>query len=313
MTTAAQRLTRFRTAEKRLWDSVGVSPTERRVHLDRCETTVRIQEVGEGPTVLFVHGATNGGTSWAQLVERLDGFHCVLLDRPGCGLSDPLPRALDEIEEIEAYADAMIPDVLDAIGVDTAHIIATSYGGYFALRAAAAHPDRIDPMVEFSWPFGAPMARVPLVMRLSSIPGLGRLMARIPPNERAVRMLLRQIGLGRALESGMFPQESVDWFVALLRNTPTIRNELRATPRIIQPIHGLNERVLLTPAVLGAITAPVLFFWGDEDPNGGIDLARPFVELVPKGELVEVNNAGHASWIDEPDRAADAVREFFSR
>ena len=301
---------RFRDAEQRLWQSVGVIPTERRVHLDRLGVTVRVQEVGEGPPVLFVHGGSNGGTSWAQLIARLDGFHCVMLDRPGCGLSDPIPATLTDIEKLETFADAMIPDVLDGIGLARANVVATSYGGYFALRAAAAHPNRFERIVEFGWTIGAPMAKVPPLMRLASVPMLGWVMARVPPNERAVRMMLRQIGLGRALESGRFSQESVDWFLALMRHTPTMRNELKATPRVITPIGGMNPRVLLSERLLASIPTPILFLWGEEDPNGGVDIARPFVDLLPNADLELMSGAGHAPWIDDPDHAAAVTRRF---
>ena len=195
-----------------------------------------------------------------------------MLDRPGCGLSDPLPTPPDDIE---AYADNLIADLLDVLGLAEAHVVATSFGGYFALRGAAAHPDRIDKVLEFSWPFGAPMAKVPLAMRLGSLGGVGWLMARVPPTERAVRMLLRQIGLGAALESGRFDQASLDWYVALLRDTHTMRNEFEASPKLVSPIHGLNEKVLLPARLLADIGSPVYFLWGEDDPNGGADIARP--------------------------------------
>ena len=274
---AAEREGRFREAERRLWDSVGVAPAERRVHLARQRVTVRVQEIGDGPTVLFVHGASNGGSSWAPLVARLDGFHCVLLDRPGCGLSDPIEGRIAHIEALEAHADSLIPDVLDALGAARAHVVATSFGGYFALRAAAAHPERIDRMVEFGWTLGAPMAAVPLAMRLSSVPVIGWTMARVPPNEWAVRMILRQIGLGQALASGRFTQEAIDWYLALLRDTPTMRNELKATPRMIHPLRGMSERVLLSSALLARIQSPILFVWGTDDPNGGGEIGRAHV------------------------------------
>ena len=303
---------RFREAERRLWGSVGLSPTERRLHLDSRDATVRIQEVGEGPTVLFVHGAANGGSSWAELIARLDDLHCVVLDRPGCCLSDPIEPRLRDLKAIEEYADALIPEVLDALELAHANVVATSLGGYFALRAAAAHPHRIDRIVQFGWTVGAPMAKVPLVMRFSSVPVVGWIMARVPPNERAVRMILRQIGLAEALESGRFSQEAIDWFLALLRDTPTMRNEQNASPRVILPIHGMNERVLLSPNLLGGISTPTRFIWGTNDPNGGTDIAQAFVARLPNAELEVLPGAGHAPWIDEPDRAALSTRTFFT-
>ena len=300
----------LRKTEQRLWDSVGVVPTERRLHLARHSCAVRVQEVGEGPAVLFVHGASNGGSSWASLVARLDGFRCILLDRPGCGLSDPLTARLRGIDDIERYADTMIPDVLDALELASAHVIATSYGGYFALRAAAAHPERVERLVEFSWTIGARMSKVPMVMRLGSAPMIGWIMARIPPNERAVRMMLRQIGLGQALASGRFTQESLDWFVALLRDTHTMRNDIKASPRFFSPIRGLNERVLLPASLLASIRSPAFFLWGEADPNGGADVARAFVEQIPHAQLELMPGMGHAPWMDDPDHAARVTDTF---
>ena len=303
----------FRDAERRLWESVGVEPTERRLHLDRAGCAVRVQETGAGPAVVFVHGASNGGSSWASLVARLDGFRCIMLDRPGCGLSDPFPSRPHGIEGIEARADTLIVDLLDALGLSEAHVVATSYGGYFALRGAAAHPDRIGRILEFGWTVGAPMTKVPAVMRLASASGIGWLMARIPPTERAVRMLLRQIGLGAALDSGRFDQASLDWYVALLRDTDTMRNDLAASPKLVSPIHGVNERVLLPARLLADIRSPVHFLWGEDDPNGGADVARQFSGQLPNAELELMAGAGHAPWMDDPDRSAVVTRSFFER
>ena len=112
------REARYREAELRLWGSLGVSPTEQRVRLGHVGTTVRIQELGSGPPVLFVHGGSTCGTSWADLVARLDGFRCLLLDRPGTGLSDPLPAPITGLDGLGVLADSLVVDVLDALELD---------------------------------------------------------------------------------------------------------------------------------------------------------------------------------------------------
>ena len=301
---------RYREAERRLWESVGATPTEQRVHLGRTGVTVRIQEVGQGPAVVFVHGASNSGTSWAPLVARLDGLRCVMLDRPGCGLSDPLATRFDDVPRLGAFGDTLIVDLLDALGLDRAHLVATSFGGYIALRTAAAHPDRIGRMVEFGWPVGAPIARTPLVMRLASVPTVGRLLAAVPPNERAVRAIFRSIGLRQAMDAGRVSQEILDVYLALLRDTDTMRNELKAGPRIISPIRGMNDRVLLPLSLLANVRTPTYFLWGEEDPLGGAYIAREFVKHLPCAELELMPGAGHAVWIDDPDHAAATTRKF---
>ena len=301
---------RYREAERRLWKSVGVAPTEQRLHLDRTGVTVRVQETGQGPAVVFVHGASNGGASWAPLVGRLDGFRCVMLDRPGCGLSDPLLTGFDDVARLGAFADSLIVDVLDALGLERGHVVATSFGGYMAIRAAAAHPDRIGRMVELGWTIGAPIARVPLVMRVAAVPVVGRLLASVPPNARAVRAIFRSIGLRQALEAGRISQEALDWFLALLRDTDTMRNELRAGPRVILPLRGMNDRVLLPVSLLAKVRTPVYFLWGEEDPFGGAAIARQFVARLPDAELELMPGAGHAVWMDDPDHAAAVTGKF---
>ncbi|MEX2292310.1 MAG: alpha/beta hydrolase [Acidimicrobiales bacterium] len=307
-----EQLERFREAERRLWQSVGVVPQERRVRM-RTGETVRVQETGEGPPVLFVHGASNAGTSWMSLMAALHGFRCIALDRPGCGLSDPIVGGpLRSIDAIEAYADALVSDVLDALELASAHLVATSYGGYFALRGAAAHPDRVDRLVELSWPMGAPMERVAPSMRLAALPGMQAITTRLPVTRSMVKALLRQIGLKRAIHTGRFDDDMIDWYLRLLRDTDTMSNDIRSSPKVITPVRGLNERMLLTDALLARVTMPVLFLWGDEDPNGGESVARAFAPRFPDARLEIIPEAGHAPWIDELDLCANRIRAFLT-
>ncbi len=303
---------RYREAERRLWESVGAKPIERHLHLPRTGGSVRVQEVGEGPAVVFMHGVSNAGSSWAPLVAGLAGFRCILLDRPGCGLSEPLTNGFENMEKLDAFADTLIVDVLDALLLARAHVASTSYGGYFALRAAAAHPERIDRIVEFGWMFGAPSARWPFIMRLGAVPVVGRLVARIPPNERAVRMIFKQIGLGQALKAGRISQEATDWFLSLLRDTETMRNEIKAAPRVVF-LRAMNDRLLLPASLLAGIHTSVRFLWGEEDPFGTPDIARQFVEQLPQAELEFMPGAGHAVWMDDPAYAAATTIRFFKQ
>ena len=87
-------------AEQRFWESIGLTPKEHRVQLQRLGVNVRLQETGDGPPILFIHGASNSGTSWADLVVRLPDFRCLMLDRPGAGLSEPLPAPFDDVKSL---------------------------------------------------------------------------------------------------------------------------------------------------------------------------------------------------------------------
>lgn len=308
----AARTARYRRSEAALWASVGAAPEERTVRL-ATGTAVRVLDVGDGEPLLFVHGATNGASSWAPLVARLTGRRCLLLDRPGCGLSEPSGRRLASAAELAAFADRLVADVLDGLGVERAALVGTSLGGYHVLRTAAAHPQRVAAVVELSWPVGAPIERVAPAMRLAGIRPLGLAMAHVPPSRAAVRMLLRQIGLRHALDEGAFDDVALDWYRALLRDTPTMRHELDAAPAVVHPLRGLDEGLLLGDDVLGRITAPVHFVWGAQDPQGGEAVGRAFAARIP-GATIEVEpDAGHAPWMDDPARCAASVLTFLAR
>ena len=60
----------FVEAERALWSRSGITPAEHRVKLP-AGNEVRVQEVGEGPPVVFIHGAAVAGSSWALLANAL--------------------------------------------------------------------------------------------------------------------------------------------------------------------------------------------------------------------------------------------------
>ncbi|HET9758007.1 MAG TPA: alpha/beta hydrolase [Candidatus Limnocylindrales bacterium] len=301
----------YRAAEQRLWQSIAVDPVERWIHLERNDVDVRIQELGGGPPVLFIHGANTSGASWATLAAKLDGFRCLILDRPGTGLSQPIRRPIDRVS-LPEIADTLVGDILDALELPTAHIVATSLGGYVALRGAAASPERIDRMVQFSWPVGAPIPHLPWTLRAMSIPGLSRLAASMPANEQSVRMLFRRMGHGPKLKDGRITQEDLDCYVAMLRDTDTMRNEIAPARALISPIRGLAA-LDLTDEMLSKVTCPTLFIWGGQDVFGGPDVARELVARIPNAELDVMPDAGHSPWLDDLDRCAKAVTDFLLR
>lgn len=301
---------RYREHEGRLWRHYGLAPTEHHLDLAHAGVRIRVNEVGAGPAVVLIHGASNAGASWAPLLAGLEGYRCVAVDRPGCGLSGRFVGTFADVERLNEFADTFVADVLDALDLAVAHVVGTSYGGYFALRGAAAHPERVDRLVIVGWPMGAPIAATPLVMRLAAAPALGRALTRLPPTDASVRAIFRQIGLRGALAAGRIPPEAIAWFRSLLRDTDTMRNELDAGPQLLAPIRGMNTDLLLTPSVLGSIAVPTSFLWGTDDPFGGAATARAFAALVPGATLELVAGAGHALWLDDAEGAATAVDRF---
>ncbi len=308
----AKDLDRYREAELRLWAKLGVTPVNRRVRL-ASGGEVRVQEIGEGAPVVFIHGGSIAGTSWCQLAASLEGVRCILVDRPGCGLSNPIVGGpLLDLASVEAYADRLLSDLLDALELERAMVCATSYGGLFAFRGAAAAPERVEKLIEYSWLMGAPTESVPFSARMAGVPGMQALMTRVPMTRGMVKGALRQFGLGRAIDSGAFDDDMLDWAHALLRQTDTLANDIRSSPKVITPIKGFNTDLLLTDDLLSKLTMPVLFLWGEDDPNGGAAIAREFAPRLPNAELVIVPGAEHAPWIDDLETCVSRTQAFLA-
>jgi 2-hydroxy-6-oxonona-2,4-dienedioate hydrolase len=300
---------RYREAELRLWRSLGALPRERLLRLPRLATDLRIQEVGDGPPIIFVHGANTSGASWASIAAHVSSFRCIILDRPGTGLSPPLAPPIDATS-LPTFAEALVVDVLDALELPAANLIATSFGGYVALRTAAAHPARVLRMVLFSWSAGLPVDRLPLFMRLMTLPGVGRLAAALPASERSIRQVFRGLGHGAALADGRITPEDIACILALYRHTDTMRNELAMGRALIAPSGRL--RMAFPDELLASIRAPTYLLWGERDPFGGAAVARAVAERLPDATLELLPGAGHAPWLDDLDRCVEVAGSFLA-
>lgn len=302
----------FRDAEARLRSSLGVAPEETRIRLAHAGSDVRVQVCGAGEPVVFLHGASTSGNSWADLVAALPDVRSYVVDRPGTGLSGAPGRPVRHVDDLVQLADDLLPDLLDGLSLASASVVATSFGGYFALRGTLVAPHRVRRLVLFGWPTGAPLGRMPLAMRLGSVPGLGALMARMPVNDRAVRTMFRGIGLSQAMAAGRVSPEAVAAYAALLNHTPTLRNELALSRAFLSPIHGLDRRLLLSTGERASIAVPVRLVWGEGDSFGSPEIARDFVAPFPDAQLEIVAGAGHAVWMDDVGLAAARVRSFLA-
>ena len=307
----ARDLSKFLAAEKALWSKYGITPTERRVKL-RGGNEVRIQQVGDGPPLVFIHGVVVAGSSWVLLADALkNDFSCLLVDRPGCGLSDPIPGGPTQTSDgFKQSADELTVDVLDGLGLETAPVACTSMGGFFGLRAAIANPDRISKVVSYSWAMGSPMANVPMMMRLGSPRPMKALMIRIPIGAPAIKLMFKQVGMKRAIETGTFDDDMIAWSIAVMKHTETLRSETLNNPFI--SLRGLNPEVLLTDEELARLRSPVLLLWGEEDTNAGELEAKAFAARLPDATLEIVREAGHAPWIDQLNFCADRTRSFMA-
>src|SRR5579859_5668790 len=107
---------------------------------------------GAGEAVLFVHGLAYDRRGWGPLPDLLaEDFRVLLVDNRGVGESDapPGPYTVEMLA-----ADAVT--VLDAEGLERAHVLGVSLGGFIAQEIALSYPERVDRLVLVSTSPGGP-------------------------------------------------------------------------------------------------------------------------------------------------------------
>jgi pimeloyl-ACP methyl ester carboxylesterase len=289
---------KYRSAERELWDTVGLEPREVRVPLAVAGVDVRVQIVGAGPPVLFIHGGPNSGSTWAPIVEAFEGFTCYLVDRPGTGLSEGFVLADGMLYE---FGSRFVDDLLGALDIDRAHVVASSFGGFLAICSAAATPERVDRMVQMACPAFAPGMQTPRFMKIMAIPPVRWLTNVLPPNQRVGDSILRQIGHGASLDAGRIPQVFKDWYLALQKHTDTMKNESAMIANGVSFRRGFDPSMTLPVSIIEAVAAPTLFLWGEDDAFGGRDVAEALVASMPEASLVMFPESGHLPWLDDPE------------
>jgi pimeloyl-ACP methyl ester carboxylesterase len=203
-------------------------------------------------------------------------------------------------------------DVLDALDLDRAHLVGPSFGGFSALRSAAAYPDRVARIVLLGCPAFVPGWTAPAFFKLLRTPLLGAALVALPPTAGIVRMSLRQMGHQASLRAAKIPQPMLDWIRSRQRDTDTLRNDAAMIVRCGTWRRGFDPSLDLTGEALGSVQAPTLVVVGTDDPVGSEDVARGLAGHVPQADVEIWPNAGHLPWLDDPDRAAKLTSSFLT-
>jgi pimeloyl-ACP methyl ester carboxylesterase len=297
---------RLLAAEREVLDHYGIAASSEPLALENPRTTTRVLRVGEGPPVVLLHGASMTATSWAPLLPRLPARSLYLVDLPGCGLADPFDHAGVDYAALQS---AFVGSVLDALALPAAPLIGASLGGWFALRFAVDHPDRVDALALVSAPaLALPGARVPLSMALLGRGPAARLLDRLlpAPSARMTRRMLASIGGGPPPDE--VPAAMYDALGAAMALSRT--SSLSAAPSMYRGRSPLPE-VAVTGDELAGCPVPVLFVWGDRDKVQSADAGRHAAEILPDGRL-EVVPGGHGIWFDEPERCGRLLTDFLA-
>ena len=257
------------------------------------------------PAVLLIMGLGSQLILWPEeLCEALAaaGYFVIRFDNRDVGRStilDAPPPDLQRVAAGEADApyllDQMAEDavgLLDALGIERAHVVGASLGGMIAQRLAIDHPERVLTLASIMSTTGDREVGNPTpeaMTVLMTAPPLDRdgylestvrargVIGSRPLDEDRTRDLA-----GRSFDRGYHPQGTARQFAAIIASpdrTPALR-ELRV-PTLV--LHGSEDPLI--------------------DPSGG----RATAAAIPDAELIEIDGMGHDLPLWSLERLAEAL------
>jgi pimeloyl-ACP methyl ester carboxylesterase len=259
--------------------------------------SIAYQVFGEGPRdVLLVCGTMSNLELWwrdplaTAMLEGLARFSRVILfDKPGTGLSDPIPAAPTIDQRV-----ADIVAVLDAVGSERAVVIGYSEGGLPSIVLAATQPQRVEALVlldtlaVMDWSAGVDIDR-------EVFAGVWRILD----------------DACEAWGDGVLTSAMAPTWVA----NPAYEQLLPAIERacmspgmarsVLQGYHGMDVR-----DAAAAVHVPTLVLHCEDDQQVpyvfGVDVAR----RIGGSRLVTLRGADHFVWIHNAQAVPAAIEEF---
>ncbi len=250
---------------------------------------------GQGSPLVFVHGMlADGDIDWQALLPHLtDRFTCHLPSMRGRGLSGDHP---------DLSPGRMVDDILayvDSIEAPTG-LVGWSSGAYLAVTVAAAQSDAVDAVAPIEpgvlslmdeqeqAVFGNAAARMGELAAEGEMTEAARAFAGWPFNDEEIAMA-----------------DDAGYFETAGRYVPNLLNLLQQWGQYEGPTPD-------DPAVLGAISAPVLVLHGANTKPFLTASARYVADRVPNARVHEIPGAGHTAPLTHPEALAEALTQFFA-
>jgi pimeloyl-ACP methyl ester carboxylesterase len=257
--------------------------------VDAGGTELYYERSGEGEPMLLIQGMSATHLAWGdEFRPAIEAhFDAIVFDNRGMGRSG---RARLPFEVADMAADSI--GLLDALGVEAAHVVGISMGGAIAQELALANPDRVRTLTLGATFCGGPEASL---MSPEDLLLLGAAYASGDP-ERVFRAMWEiNISPEFALRESNF-RAFREMAGAMPAPRPVVMQQMRACAH-----HDTSNR-------LNRLSMPTLVIHGTADRLIAFSNGELIARLIP-ARLEALEGAGHMFWWERPQRSAELIRE----
>jgi pimeloyl-ACP methyl ester carboxylesterase len=245
---------------------------------------------GEGPPLVFIHGAGDSCQSFVQPIARLSAsFRCIAYDLPGTRGDGARLRRLTH--------DDLVKDLwalLDHVGAQRSYALGMSFGSTVLLKAMRERPERLPRAVLQGGFAFRPLRRAEHVLAWIGrfLPGTT---ARLPLREKSLH----------EVNKNFFALRTPDVWRNFLDNTS--RTHIASFARHALQLNSLDLRPLLPE-----VRQPVLLVCGDRDRVVPRVCEEMLLGGLPNAGRVVLENCGHFANYTHPEVLAEVVRQFLT-
>jgi pimeloyl-ACP methyl ester carboxylesterase len=262
-------------------------------------TKLYYEETGRGRAIVFVHEFAGDHRSWEPQMRAFGRhYRCVAFNARGYPPSD-VPTDVARYSQARAVDD--IRDTLNQIGIERAHVVGLSMGGFAALHFGLTHPHMAHSLVVAGCGYGAEPAKRAQFQEEAEASA-----ARLDKSGAAVFARDYALGAARVQFQNKDPRGWAEFAHQLSEHSALgAANTLRGVQRQRPSLYDLRDR-------LAQLTVPVLIVNGDEDEpclEPGLMLKR----TIPTAAHVMLPRTGHTINLEEPEAFNRAVRDFLGQ
>lgn len=254
------------------------------------------EESGAGTPILFVHEFAGDHRSWAPQIRHFATTHrCITYAARGYVPSD-VPAGVESYSQARAVEDAVA--VLDAAGVEAAHVIGLSMGGFATLHLALAHPERVSCAVIAGVGYGSQPEKQEQFRKESHA-----IAAAFASSGSAAVAESYAVGPARVQLQNKNREAWLEFKQALAEHDETgAANTMRGVQATRPSLYAMRDQ-------LAAIRTPLLILAGDED-EGSLEPSLMLKRTIPTSALAIMPRTGHTLNLEEPARFNDMVERF---
>ncbi len=247
-----------------------------------------------GAPLLLIAGLGYGMWMWHKMIPGLaEHVPVIAFDNRGAGQTDK-PDGPYNVQMLAADTAGL----LDALGIERAHVMGHSMGGFIAQELALGYPDLVDKLILSATNFGGP----------HHIPVTDEAMAVLTDRSGdPVELVKRGIAVACAPGFAEASPDVVEELIAYRLSNPVPPSQYQAQVAVGL---ALLEADACFEHRLKDVAAPTLIIFGEHDkvvPSGNAEL---LAGQLPNSTIEIIPNAGHLFPIEQPAEAAQVVVDF---